>query len=85
MLSLRQYSSAGIQCTFGDFFHCPYRGVDVGQHRCMAIEYKITDSPLPPLLNVGNILRESLSEDSQNIPCLTLKRRGVLGNPGISA
>jgi hypothetical protein len=31
-----------------------------------------------------NVLRGSLSEDSQNIPCTTLKRRGVLGNLCIS-
>jgi hypothetical protein len=47
--------------------------VDAGQHGCKTTEYKSTDSLLPPLLNV---LREGLSEDSQNIPCATLKRRG---------
>jgi hypothetical protein len=31
-----------------------------------------------------NVLRESLSVDSQNIPCATLKRRGVLDNLCIS-
>jgi hypothetical protein len=34
-----------------------------------------TDYPLPPILNV-NVLRESLSVDSQNIPFATQKRRG---------
>jgi hypothetical protein len=31
---------------------------------------------LPPLLNV-NVLRESLSEDCQDIPWATVKRRGA--------
>ncbi len=34
-------------------------------------------TPLSPLFKMyGNVLRESLSVDSQNIPCATLKRRG---------
>jgi hypothetical protein len=36
-------------------------------------------TPLSPSLK-GNELRESLSVDSQNIPCATLKRMGVVGN-----
>jgi hypothetical protein len=40
-------------------------------------EYRL---PSPPSIKC-NVLRESLSEDSQNIPCATLKRRGLwLGN-----
>ncbi len=35
-------------------------------------EYRL---PAPPSFK-SNVLRESLSVDSQNIPCLTLKRRG---------
>ncbi len=38
-------------------------------------EYKSTESPLPPSIKC-NVLRESLSEDSQNIPCATLESRG---------
>jgi hypothetical protein len=36
----------------------------------------------PFSLNVmyGTVLRESLSDDSQNILCATLKRKGVVGN-----
>jgi hypothetical protein len=36
-------------------------------------EYRL---PSPFLLNVYNVLSESLSVDSQNIPCATLKKRG---------
>jgi hypothetical protein len=44
--------------------------------------YKSTDSlPSPPSFRC-NVLRESLSVDSQNIPCATLK--GVVGNLCIS-
>ncbi len=35
-------------------------------------EYRL---PSPPSIKC-NVLRESLSEDSQNIPCATLKERG---------
>ncbi len=59
--------------TFGDFVSILANGIDTDQHGCKTTEYKSTDYPLPPLVNV---LRESLSEDSQNIPCATLKRRG---------
>jgi hypothetical protein len=40
-------------------------------------DYRVQDysSPFPPLLNVMYCVRVSL-EDSQNIPCATLKRRG---------
>jgi hypothetical protein len=36
--------------------------------------YKRRDSPLPPFIKC-NVLRESLSVDSQNIYCATEKRR----------
>ncbi len=38
-------------------------------------EYNSTDSPSLSSVKC-NVLRESLSEDSLNIPCATLKRRG---------
>ncbi len=41
-----------------------------------------TVSPLPPFK--CNVLRESLSVDSQNIPSATLKEKGVVGNLYIS-
>ncbi len=63
--------------------HYPHRGVDEGHHSCKTTEHKITDSPPPPSFKC-NVLRESLSVDSQNIPCATLKRRGVVGNLRIS-
>jgi hypothetical protein len=36
-------------------------------------------TPLPPSIKC-NVLRQSLAGDSQNIPCATLKRMGVVGN-----
>jgi hypothetical protein len=39
-------------------------------------EYRL---PSPPSIKC-NVLRKNLSEDSQKIPCATLKRRGVVGN-----
>ncbi len=48
--------------------------VDYGRHSCKTTEYKSTDSPLPPLLNVMYCVRVSLV-DSQIIPSATLKRR----------
>jgi hypothetical protein len=44
---------------------------DVSVARHYRVRYKSTESPLK-----CNVLRESLSVDSQNIPCATLKRRG---------
>ncbi len=49
---------------FGDL----HREVDAGRHRCKT-------SLSPPSFKC-NVLRESLSEDSQNTPCGTLKKRG---------
>jgi hypothetical protein len=40
-------------------------------------------TPLSPSFKC-NVLRESLSVDSQNIPCATLKEKGVVGNLYIS-
>jgi hypothetical protein len=58
----------------GGFCHYLYRGVDAGRHTCKTTEYKSTDvSPPPPTFKC---MRESLSVDSQNISCATLKRRG---------
>ncbi len=52
------------------------RGVDAGRHGCKTTEYRIQDYRLPSLPSIKcNVLRESLSEDSQNIHCATLKRR----------
>jgi hypothetical protein len=45
--------------------------VDAGQHCCKTTEYRSTDAPSSKC----NVLRESLSEDSQNIHCATFKRR----------
>jgi hypothetical protein len=56
------------------FCHYPHRGVDTGRRNCETTEYKSTDSLSPPSFKC-NVLRESLSVDSQNIPCATLKRR----------
>ncbi len=42
------------------FCHYPYRGVDAGHHTCKTTEYKSTESPLPPLLNVMHCVRVSL-------------------------
>jgi hypothetical protein len=42
--------------------------------------FSIQEFRLPPPPSIKcNVLRESLSEDSQNNPCATLKRRGVAG------
>jgi hypothetical protein len=47
-------------------FHFPYRGVDVGRHsHSKTTEYKSAGSPLPPFK--CNVLRESLSAESQNL------------------
>ncbi len=49
------------------------RGVDAGQHGVPRVqEYRLPS----PLSIKCNVLRESLSEDGQNIPCATLKSRG---------
>jgi hypothetical protein len=50
--------------------------LDVRKCGCKTTEYRSTNSPLPPLLDVRKCTGESLSEDSQNISCVTLKRRG---------
>ncbi len=39
------------------FCHYPHRSVDTGHHRCKTTEYKSTDHPLPPLLNVMYCVR----------------------------
>ncbi len=40
-------------------------------------DYRVQENRLPSSPSIKcNLLRESLSEDSQNIPCATLKRRG---------
>jgi hypothetical protein len=65
--------------TFGDFVTILTKGSmqdNTVAKLARMFEYKSTDSPLPTLLNAMYILRESLSEDSQNIPCATLKRKG---------
>ncbi len=72
---------------FGDFVTIRIRTeVDAGRPGCKTTEYKRTDSPkdlpLPPFK--CNVLRESLSVYSQNIPCATLKRWGFVGNLCIS-
>jgi hypothetical protein len=42
-------------------------------------------TPPPPSIKCNvPVLRESLSEANQNIPCATLQRRGVVGNLYIS-
>jgi len=46
---------------------------------CKTTEYNSTvQTPLSPSIKC-NVLRESLSENSQNIPCTTLKIRHNLG------
>jgi hypothetical protein len=44
-------------------------------------DYRVQEHrfPSPPSFKC-NVLRESLSEDSQNIPCATTKSGGVAGN-----
>jgi hypothetical protein len=61
--------------TFRDFVTIRTEGGLYRTLRLKTTEYKSTDSPLPPSFKC-NILRESLSVDSQNIPCVRLKRRG---------
>jgi hypothetical protein len=61
-----------------------HRGVDAGYYGCKTTEHRSTDSPLPPSIKCY-VLRESLTEDSQNIPCLhNTKEKGVVGNLYIS-
>ncbi len=44
---------------------------------CKTTDYRVQEYRLPsPPSFKCNVLRESLSVDSQNIPCATLKRRG---------
>jgi hypothetical protein len=51
---------------------------DVTIARLQSTEYLQTPSPPPPSIKY-DVLRESLSEDSQKIPCATLKKKGVVG------
>jgi hypothetical protein len=69
--------------TFGDFFTILTDGSM--QDNTPLQDYRVQEYRLlsPPSIKC-NVLRGSLSEDSQNIPCTTLKRRGVLGNLCIS-
>jgi hypothetical protein len=56
--------------TFGYFFTVrSMQDVSVARQQSMRVQ-----TPLSPCFNC-NVLRESLSVDSQNIPCATLKRR----------
>jgi hypothetical protein len=59
--------------TFGDFVTIRTEGSmqDVLVARLQVQEYRLSS----PSSFKGNVLRESLSVDSQNIPCATLKRR----------
>jgi hypothetical protein len=65
--------------TFGDFVTI------AGHHSCKTTDSQSTrvQSPLSPSFKC-NVLRDSLSVVSQNIPCATLKSRGVVGNLCIS-
>ncbi len=60
--------------TFGDFvtirIEASMQDITVARLRSTRVQ-----TPLPPSFKC-NVLRESLSVDSQNIPCGTLKRRG---------
>ncbi len=58
---------------FGDFYPSN-RGLCSTTRRLHDTEYQSTDPLLLPSIKC-NVLRESLSEDNQNIPCATLKRR----------
>ncbi len=59
------------------FCHYPPRGVDAGHHSCNLQDYRVQEYRLPsPPSFKCNVLRESLSVDSQNIPCTKLKRKG---------
>ncbi len=70
--------------TFGDFVtirkEASMQGVTVAR-----LQSTRAQTPLSPPFFKCNLLRESLSENCQNIPCGTLKSRGVLvGNLCIS-
>jgi hypothetical protein len=62
--------------TFGDFVTILTEGSmqdnTVARLQSTVQEYRLPSSPSIKF----NVLRESLSEDSQNIPCATLKSRG---------
>ncbi len=66
-------------------YHYPHRGVDAGRHGCRTTEYRSAlQTPFSPSIKC-NVLRESLSEDSQNMYSLRYtKEKGVLGNLYIS-
>ncbi len=60
--------------TFGDFVTILTKGSM--QDNTVARLRSTRAQALPPPSIKCNVLRESLSEDGQNIPCATLKRRG---------
>ncbi len=73
--TLREMENISRGPTFGDLVTILTEGsmLDVKVARLYRVqEYRL---PSPPCIKC-NVLHESLSEDSQNIPCATLKRRG---------
>jgi hypothetical protein len=57
--------------TFGDFVTICTEG-SMQDNRVARLQSTRVQTPLSPLIKC-DVLRESLSEDSQNIPCATLK------------
>ncbi len=64
------------------FYHSPHRGVDAGQHGCRTTEYKSTNSPLPPLLNVMYRTAWEFLWGRSKYFLRNTKEKGVVGNQG---
>ena len=70
-VSVREIENIRRGPTFGDF------GTEASMQDVTVEDYKVQEYRLPsPPPFKCNVLRESLSVDSQNILCATLKRRG---------
>jgi hypothetical protein len=74
MVGTREMENVSRDPTFGDFVTIRTEGSmkDVTVARLQIQEYRLSS----PSSFKCNVLRESLSVDSQNIPCATPKRRG---------
>jgi hypothetical protein len=72
-VSVREIENIRRGPTFGDF------GTEASMQDVTVEDYRVQEYRLPsPPPFKCNVLRESLSVDSQNILCATLKRRGSL-------
>jgi hypothetical protein len=61
---------------YGDFVTIFTEG-SMQDNRVARLQSARVQTPLSPSIKCNdNVLRENLSEDSQNIPCETLKRKG---------